>query len=261
MIDRATFDALGESADPERVRHYAESVSLRDFGLILYTSGTTSQPRGAMITHEAFVRGWRGVGEMWHSGPQDRQLTPLPLFHVTALGCLLWTLSAGGTFFTDFSFDAGRTLEMLEHERITEFFPAYQPIMEAVLAHPSFASADLSALRMFQNVAAPQVLERFQARIPHAVQVSCYGGTEGGVVTMGRPEDPPEVRINTCGAPQRGVELRIVDETGAPVGPGVRGIIQFRGFLTLSGYWKSPQKTAESLLADGWVTMQGPRCH
>jgi fatty-acyl-CoA synthase len=256
MIDRAAFAVIGDGADPALVAHRVESVSLRDFGLILYTSGTTSQPRGAMITHEAFVRGWIGVAGIWHSGPEDRQLTPLPLFHVTALGCLLWTLSAGGTFFTDFSFDAERTLATLERERITEFFPAYQPIMEAVLALPGFADADLSALRMFQNVAPPQVLERFQQRIPHAVQVSCYGGTEGGVVTMSRPEDAPEVRRDTCGAPQRGVELRIVDESGAVVGPGVRGVIQFRGFLTLTGYWKSPEKTAASVLQDGWVTMQ-----
>ncbi len=256
MIDRAAFAALGETAADELMRHRAEAVSLRDHALILYTSGTTSQPRGAMITHEAFVRGWIGVAGMWHSGPEDRQLTPLPLFHVTALGCLLWTLSAGGTFHSDFSFDAGRTLLVLEQERITEFFPAYQPIMEAVVAHPRFPDADLSALRMFQNVAPPEVLGRFQRLIPHAVQVSCYGGTEGGVVTMGRPEDPLEVRRDTCGAPQRGVEVRIVDESGAVVGPGVRGIIQFRGFLTLTRYWKSPEKTAASVLQDGWVTMQ-----
>jgi fatty-acyl-CoA synthase len=256
MIDRASFDALGETTDDEPVRHRVQAVSLRDHALILYTSGTTSQPRGAMITHEAFVRGWIGVAGMWHSGPRDRQLTPLPLFHVTALGCLVWTLSAGGTFFTDFSFDAGRTLDVLEQQRITEFFPAYQPIMEAVVTHPRFPGADLSALRMFQNVAPPEVLGRFQRLIPHAVQVSCYGGTEGGVVTMSRPEDTLEVRRDTCGTPQPGVEVRIVDESGSVVGPGVRGIIQFRGFLTLTRYWKSPEKTAASVLEDGWVTMQ-----
>ncbi len=256
MVARAGFDRLGDATDEAVLRKQAEAVNLRDFALILYTSGTTSQPRGAMITHEAFVRDWIGVAGLWHSGPEDRHYTPLPLFHVTGLGCLFWTLAAGGTFFTDYHFDAERTLRTLEEERITEFYPAYQPVMEAVLAHPHFPDADLSALRIFQNVAPPESLEKFQARLPGAVQLSCYGGTEGGVVSMTRPEDPPDVRRNTCGAALPGVELRVVDEDGTPQGPGERGIIQFRGYNTLTRYWKSPEKTAESVLEDGWTTMQ-----
>jgi fatty-acyl-CoA synthase len=256
MVDRDAFAALGEGVDEERLRTRVEGVPLRDFALILYTSGTTSQPRGAMITHEAFVRGWIGVAGIWHTSPDDRHYTALPLFHVTALGCLTWVLAAGGTFFSDYNFDAGRCLHALETERITEFYPAYQPVMEGVLAHPHFPDADLSSLRIFQNVAPPEVLAKFQQRIPHAVQLTCYGGTEGGVVTMTRPEDPPEVRLNTCGTPQLGVELRVVDDNGAPLGPGERGIIEFRGFNTLSYYWKSPEKTAQSIREDGWVTMQ-----
>lgn len=256
MVDRDAFAALGKNVDEERLRTRVEGVPLRDFTLILYTSGTTSQPRGAMITHEAFVRGWIGVAGIWHTSPDDRHYTALPLFHVTALGCLTWVLAAGGTFFSDYNFDAGRCLHALETERITEFYPAYQPVMEGVLAHPDFQDADLSSLRIFQNVAPPEVLAKFQQRIPHAVQLTCYGGTEGGVVTMTRPEDPPEVRLNTCGTPQQGVELRVVDENGLPLGPGERGIIEFRGFNTLSYYWKSPEKTAQSIREDGWVTMQ-----
>jgi acyl-CoA synthetase (AMP-forming)/AMP-acid ligase II len=257
MVTRAAFDRLGDAVAEARLRNQAEAVSLRDFALILYTSGTTSQPRGAMITHEAFVRDWIGVAGLWHSGPQDRHYTPLPLFHVTGLGCLFWTLAAGGTFFSDFHFDAERTFRALEQERITEFYPAYPPVMEAVISHPDFPTTDLSALRIFQNVAPPETLEKFQSRLPSAVQLTCYGGTEGGVVSMTRPEDPPEVRRNTCGAALPGIELRVVDpDTAVPLDPGERGIIQFRGYNTLTRYWKSPEKTAESVLADGWTTMQ-----
>jgi fatty-acyl-CoA synthase len=255
MIDRRSFAALGDAVDEHQLRTRVEGVALRDFALMLYTSGTTSQPRGAMITHEAFVRGWIGVGGIWHTTPEDRHYTSLPLFHVTALGCLTWVLAAGGTFFSDYTFDAGRTLQALEEERITEFYPAYQPVMEGVLAHPGFAGSDLSSLRIFQNVAPPEVLEKFQRRIPHAVQLTCYGGTEGGVVSMTRPEDPAEVRLNTCGSPQPGLELRVSDEHGKPLGPGERGLIEFRGFNTLSYYWKSPEKTAQSIREDGWTNM------
>lgn len=256
MVSRDEFETLGEDLDEALLQTRVAGVSLRDFALMLYTSGTTSRPRGAMVTHEAFVRGWIGVAAMWHTSPEDRHYSPLPLFHVTALGCLTWVLAAGATFLSDYSFDAERCLKTLVEERVTEFYPAYQPVMEGVLAHPEFPNADLSALRIFQNVAPPEVLAKFQERIPHAVQLTCYGGTEGGVVTMTRPEDPLEIRLNTCGTPQAGVELRVIGDDGRPLGPGEIGIIEFRGFNTLSYYWKSPEKTAESIREDGWVTMQ-----
>ncbi len=255
MLDRRAFEELGADVDEARLRNRVEGVRLRDIALILYTSGTTSRPRGAMITHEAFVRGWIGVGGIWHTTAEDRHYTALPLFHVTGLGCLTWVLAAGATFFTDYSVDPGRCLDALEQERITEFYPAYQPVMEDVLAHPRFPEADLGALRVFQNVAPPEVLAKFQERLPGAVQLTCYGGTEGGVVTMTRPEDPPQVRLNTCGSCQPGVELRVVDGQGRGLGPGEPGVIQFRGFNTLDCYWKSPEKTAETILEGGWVTM------
>jgi acyl-CoA synthetase (AMP-forming)/AMP-acid ligase II len=175
---------------------------------------------------------------------------------VTALGCLTWTLGKGSTFYSDYSFDATRALDTLERERITEFYPAYQPVMEAIIGHPRFPEADLSALRVFANVAPPEVLARFQRAIPHAVQLTVYGGTEGGVVTTVALDDPLEVRLNTCGACQPGMELRIVDvDDGRVLGPGERGVIQFRGFCTLDGYWNDTVKTAESILPGGWVTM------
>jgi fatty-acyl-CoA synthase len=256
MLDRAAFDALGERADEALMRNRVEGVRLRDVAMILYTSGTTAQPRGAMLSHEAFVRTWMSTGRIFRTTIEDRHWTALPLFHVTALGCLTWVIGHGATFFTDYSVDAGRCLETLERERITEFYPAYQPVMEAVLNHPRFPETDLSSLRVFLNVAPPEVLAKFQARLPHAIQMTTYGGTEAGPVALTRLDDPPEVRLNTCGACQPGMELRVCDEeTGQELAPGERGIIQFRGFNTLSGYYRAPEKTAETMLEDGWVTL------
>jgi fatty-acyl-CoA synthase len=256
MVGRARFDALGETADDALLRNRVEGVRLRDVALILYTSGTTAQPRGAMLSHEAFVRTWMSTARIFGTTPGDRHWTALPLFHVTALGCLTWVVGSGATFFCDYSFDAGRCLQTLERERITEFYPAYQPVMEAVLSHPRFPGTDLSSIRVFLNVAPPEVLAKFQARFPHAVQMTTYGGTEGGPVALTRLDDPLEVRLSTCGACQPGMELRVCDEDdGHVLGPGERGIIQFRGFNTLSGYYRAPEKTAETMLADGWVTL------
>jgi fatty-acyl-CoA synthase len=256
MLARADFDALGDQADEQLLRTRVEGVPLRDTALILYTSGTTSNPRGAMLSHEAFVRTWMVTAGIWGTTSEDRLWSALPLFHVTALGTVTWVLGRGATFFSDYSFDAGRTVATLRDERITQFYPAYQPVTEAVLAHPDFDKADLSLINTWLNVAPPEVLDKFQKRLPHAVQLTTYGGTEGGCVSLTRRDDPLEVRLHTCGACQPGLELRVVDPMGRPLGPGERGIIQFRGYNTLSGYYKAPEKTAETMVGDGWVTMQ-----
>ena len=91
-----------------------------------------------MLSHEAFVRTWMVTGRIWATTPEDRLWSALPLFHVTALGTVTWVLGIGATFFSDYSFDADRTLATLRDEQITQFYPAYQPVMEAVLAHPEF---------------------------------------------------------------------------------------------------------------------------
>jgi acyl-CoA synthetase (AMP-forming)/AMP-acid ligase II len=255
MIGRARFDAApGPETDAELTVR-VQGARLRDTAIILYTSGTTSAPRGAIITHEAYVRTWVATGRMFGTTPDDRHWTALPLFHVTALGCLTWVIACGATFISDYSWDPGRALESIERERATEFYPAYQPVMESFVNHPRFAEADLSSVRVFLNVAPPEVLAKFQARLPHAVQLTTYGGTEGGPVAISRLDDSLEDRLTTCGRCQPGMELRVCDEQGAPLPAGETGIIQFRGFNTLSGYYKAPEKTAESMLPGGWVTM------
>jgi acyl-CoA synthetase (AMP-forming)/AMP-acid ligase II len=255
LTDRATFDQLGADADQAAVQHAVERVELSDVALILYTSGTTSHPRGVMLSHEAFVRTWMSTGRIWRTGPEDRHYSALPLFHITALGCVTWVLGCGATFYSDATVDPRRCLETLERERITEFYPAYQPVMEAVLAEAGFADADLSSIRVFLNVAPPEVLARFQRALPHAVQMTTYGGTECGPAALTRLDDPLDVRINTCGSPQPGMELRVVGEDGRALGPGERGVVQVRGFHTLDGYWNAPEKTAETVLDDGWVSL------
>ena len=255
MMDREAFDLAGLQIDEQKLITRVEGQRVRDPALILYTSGTTSAPRGAILSHEAYVRTWTSTGRIWGTRPDDRHWTALPLYHVTALGCLTWVLGVGATFISDYAWDAGRALSALEAERATEFYPAYQPVMEDLISHPDFEKTDLSAIRTFLNVAPPEVLAKFQERLPHAVQLTTYGGTEGGPVTLVRPTDPLETRLNTCGRCQPGLELRVVGEDGRELGPGEPGVIQFRGWNTLTEYYKSPEKNAESLLPGGWVTM------
>jgi fatty-acyl-CoA synthase len=252
FVSRREFDALADD-DVTRVR--VEGQRVRDPAIVLYTSGTTSAPRGAILTHEAFVRVWMSSGRIFATTPEDKQYNPLPLFHVAALGSMTWTIGHGATFISDYAWDAGRALKAMEAERATQFFPAYQPIMEDFIGHPDFARTDLSALRVILNTCPPEILRKFQERIPQAIELTMYGGTEGGPVTVTRLDDAYEDRMNTSGHPHPGLELRVVGEDGRVLGPGEPGIIQFRGYNTLERYHKSPEKTAESMPGDGWVTM------
>jgi fatty-acyl-CoA synthase len=249
-------DALDDAhavADQQVVQRCV-GTRLRDVGLILYTSGTTSLPRGALLTNEAFVRTWTAVGNAWGITGSDRFWDPLPMFHLAALGPMTFIFGRGATMLTDTYFDAGRGLRQIEEERATWIYPAYPPIMQALAAEPDFAARDLSSIRAYMTVGPPETLERYEDYIPHAPQISLYGLTEGGALAFTRLTDPRTARTHTCGHPLPGVSVRIMDpETGQECPVGVPGEIQFRGFNAFSGYYNDPDKTASTLLDGGWV--------
>ena len=252
FVTQRDFDAAGEPVTDAEITGLAQRVLAGSTALILYTSGTTAAPRGAMHTHESFGRAWMNVASVWSSTSEDRHWSALPLFHVTALGCMTWVHGVGATFFSDFAFDAGRTVAVLNDERITEFFPAYPPVMEAVITHPDFAAADVSHVRVMNNVAPPETLRKFQSRFPDTKQVTVYGGTEGGCVSITRPEAPLEVRLNTCGTPLPGLQMRVCGPDDEILPPNTEGELQYRGINTFHGYYNHPEKTYESFARGGW---------
>ena len=151
-------------------------------------------------------------------------------------------------------FEPGEALDLLERERCTVAFPAFETIWLAVLNHPRFAEADLAALRLVINVGVRTTLESMQARVPHAPQVSCTGSTETcAFACIGEPDDPLETRLTTSGRPLRSVEVRTVDpETGLDSGPGVVGELLFRGPSLFVRYHDDPESTALAIDDDGW---------
>lgn len=256
FLGAADFAAAAGRADTARLRQHCAGVPLRNLAAIVYTSGTTSQPRGAMLTHEALVRGWMMTGRRWGLRAGDRFWNPCPMFHIAALGPLIFTIGSGATYVTDTFFDAGRGLRQIREERATHLYPIYPPITQALLSHPDFAGTDLSAVRVWANVAPLETLRRYQAAIPHAAQITMYGATEGGAVTLGSPEDSLQARLTTCGDPLPGNEIRVIDpDSGAVLPPGRLGELAFRGFNAFSGYWNDPAKTAATIDAQGWVRL------
>jgi fatty-acyl-CoA synthase len=238
----------------QRVAELARDVRPEDEFVVIYTSGTTANPRGCVHTHESVVRqgaslaGWIGLGQ------GDRFWTPLPFFHVGGFDVLFASLSAQATMIHAGQFEPGAALAQLAVERVTHAFPAFETIWMPVLNHPDFPAADLSRITTVINVGTPERMRYMQDRLPAAVQISCTGSTEGAAfVCVGDPADPPEARALYAGRPVAGMEARIVDpKTGADLPDHTPGEFVFRGVSRFARYYRDPRTTAERIDDDGW---------
>lgn len=250
--------AAGRAVPAAEVAARAATVPPQALALILYTSGTTAAPKGCMITQQAMVANARALGERYELTAADRFWSPLPIFHIAGILPLVAVLDAGGAYLTVPHFEPGQALEMLERERATLAYPCFVTIMQDLIGHPRFAATDLSSVRLMNANFAVQpdwIAEAMVKAMPHTVFVGTYGLTEAaGTICTSRPDDPWEARRFRLGAPLPGWEVRIVDpDTRAPLPAGAKGEIEARGPGMLAGYYRAPEKTAETLTEDGWM--------
>ena len=250
----AEFVAAAEAvplADVERIQ-----AELRDDddALMLYTSGTTANPKGCVHRHAALIAEGERVAERLRLTADDRFWTPLPFFHIGSIAVLCGTLAASSATCQMPLFEPTVALDQLELERCTVAFPAFETIWLGVLNHPRFPDADLSSLRIVVNAGVPNSLRMMQARLPDAPQVSCFGSTETcAFACLGDADDPLEARLTTGGRPLRDVELRAVDpETGRDVPAGQVGELLMRGPTRFVRYHEDPELTSRVIDEDGW---------
>jgi len=254
FMARQTFDALAVQSSVEQVDADRICVKLRDPCIMMYTSGTTANPKGCPLSNEALVRtGINMTRERFFLTSTDRFWAPLPMFHMAAILPMMASAYEGAAFLSMTHFDAGVALKMMEEEQVTVAFPSFPTITNELITHPDFAKTDLSKLRRINNVAPVDVLRKFQNAFPQAVQTGAFGLTEvGGVIAYNHPDESLETRLHTCGKPFPGIEVRIVDpDTFEDVPANVKGEIICRGYSVFEGYYKSPEKNAEAF-KDGW---------
>lgn len=251
----SAFTRLAGDVSVGDMRRRAATVRLRDIAILLYTSGTTSSPRGCLVTHEAIVRDWLAVARQLKVTTADRCWNPAPFFHITGIGVNLLAVASGATVLSALYFEPDSAFDLIEREGATVLYPAYPPITQAILNHPRYRDADLRHARVMLNVAPPDTMRQMQAAMPQVIQVSTYGGTETcGVAVLHQLTDDAEVRATTCGRPLAGAEIRIVDpRSGTDVACGDAGEILMRGVNACEGYYKDPQKTAQLIDEDGWL--------
>lgn len=244
----------GESVPPERIHHRQRSVRLRDTMMLVYTSGTTAAPKGAMLSHEAVSRLTTGIVDRLELVADDQVWTAIPLFHGGGVSFLISTLSAGATFVHPGLFDPNITLPLLIDNKVTVALAAFETIWLPVLAQYDPAKHDLSTIRAVMVVGVEERLRQMAAALPQATQVSCVAMTEScAFLSLHRLDDPYEVRMTTGGRPMPGMEVRVIDiDTGEDVSPGGQGELLFRGPNAFDGYFRDPELTAEVFDDEGW---------
>jgi fatty-acyl-CoA synthase/long-chain acyl-CoA synthetase len=258
FVAEADFDAAADRIPEIEVHKTRLRTRVRDTALMLYTSGTTANPKGCLITHEAQVRNSIALGRhRYRLTREDSLWSPLPMFHIAAVLPMLAIFDVGGTYLTMGYFDAGVALKMLEDHKVTATYPSFVTIMQGLIYHPDFPTRDLSSIRLMNSnfaVQPPGVAEPIMKAMPAAIQVGSFGMTEAsGTVSTGSPGEPQSQRITRLGRPLPGLEVRVVDpNTGREVATGERGEVLVRGYSLFEGYYRDPVKSAEALDKDGW---------
>jgi fatty-acyl-CoA synthase len=220
--------------------------------VLMYTSGTTGRPKGALLTHRNFLFGAIHSLLAYGLGPACRSLVVAPLFHIGALGASVTpVIYAGGSLVLAEFERPGDTLLTLEEEKITYMFAV--PVMYELMARSGrWEAADFSRVDFFIAGGAPMpaaLIQRYQ-REKGVGFAQGYGMTETLRVTNLDLADAA-TKIGSIGKPAFHTEVMLVDDEGGAVSPGEPGEILVRGPTVFAGYWGQPQATA-LVLKDGW---------
>lgn len=248
-FDTPEWAALAETgaAHLDEARSRLAAIGPDDLSDILFTSGTTGLPKGAMTAHGQNLTLFRSYAETLGYRAGDVYLVVNPFFHSFGYKAgWLAGLISGATVLPHAAFDAASVLRRIESERVT-LLPGPPTLYQSLLA-ADWRAHDLSTLRVAVTGAAsvPEpLIHEMRESLGFDVVLTAYGLTEAcGVVTMCSPDDPVPVIARTAGRPIPGVEVRIAPETGE---------LLVRGTGVMRGYFEDPAATAKAIDADGWL--------
>jgi acyl-CoA synthetase (AMP-forming)/AMP-acid ligase II len=256
-ISFADFLARGGSVDDaDRARRSAE-VKGTDLCHILFTSGTTGSPKGAMLVHWAVCKAYFDWASVVGLRPGDRYLCINPFFHSFGLNAaVLTSLMKGACLLPQLTFDVPAVMRRVPADRIS-VMPGPPAIYQTIMNHPDLASFDMSSLRLSVTGAATipvQMIYDMRDKLGFETIVTGYGLTESsGIATMCRHDDDPEIIAHTSGRAIPDVEVLVVDEHGTEVPRGESGEIVIRGYNVMLGYLDDAEQTAETVDAQGWL--------
>ncbi|WP_327692878.1 fatty acyl-CoA synthetase [Streptomyces sp. NBC_00459] len=225
-----------------------------DLVQLLYTSGTTALPKGAMMTHRSLVHEYLSAIAALDLSPGDRPVHSLPLYHSAQMHVfLLPYLAVGAPNIILDGPDGDAILDLVEAGRADSLF-APPTVWIGLAGRSDFATRDLSGLRKAfygASIMPVPVLERLRERLPKLAFYNCFGQSEIGPLSMVLGPYEHKGRMDSCGRPVLFVDARVVDENGDEVPDGTTGEVVYRSPQLCEGYWDKPEETAAAF-RDGW---------
>jgi fatty-acyl-CoA synthase len=258
VLSFAGWDAFTATGDSAAVKERPlPDVAPSSTAMVLYTSGTTGRPKGAVLTHRGLTNNARLAFEAGGIGPDDVEINPMPLFHVG--GSALFTLGpvqATATQVLMPRFSPALELELIEAHRVT-LLCGVPTMLMALLGHPDLAKRDVSSLRRVLTGGAfspPALARQVEAALGVTYMIG-FAQTEAGcVISIATGADPADDRAETMGRPLPHAEARVADlRTGETARCGEVGEICARGYLVMRGYLNAPEATAAAIDAGGWL--------
>ncbi|MBV1917982.1 MAG: FadD3 family acyl-CoA ligase [Sphingomonadaceae bacterium] len=253
-----SFLEAGLDVKPQAVRQRMQSLAPSDNMDLMFTSGTTGNPKGVLMTHLQNLETYRKFAKVIQFRRDDKYLMVNPYFHAFGYKAgIIAALLVGMTMYPQAVFSADEAMAQIEREKIA-VFPAAPTIYQMILNHPDFSKYDLSSLRVSVTGSASvpvELIKRMQSEMSFEHIHVGWGLTEAcGVGTMTRAGDPPDKISGTTGpALYPELELIIADEGSNELPVGEQGEILLRGMSVMNAYFGDEAATAEALDADGWL--------
>ena len=236
--------------------------------MVLYTAGTTGQPKGAIYTHKAF---WQNllltIIDTYKQTYNERWIGPIPMYHIGGFGTLMRIFLMSNAFYLKSKFDSSDYLRTIEKEKITILY-AYPTMINAMVNDPQCSQFDLSSLRLVIYAGSP-IPENILRRAHDLFKcdfLQRYGATEccGSAILILSPDDHRSLLVNngkehrrlqSAGKPSLGTMVKLVDPNGQPIiEPWRSGILLAKLSAHMEGYWRDPEETSK-VLCDGWLRL------
>ncbi len=252
----ADFLSEGEGVDPSVIERMAAVVTAEDPMDIMFTSGTTGRPKGAVFTHGQNIKCYAQYSEVWGLRRDDRYLIIPPFFHTFGykmgwLSCMM----AGCQMRPMETFDPAGLLPLIAQDGIS-VVTGPPTIFQSLLDQSGGKTQGLASLRLSMTGAAVvpvDLVRRMYSDLGFETVTVAYGMTEcNGYVCCTRSDDDPELVARSVGIPLPDVEMRCVDLDGSALPPGVDGEVCLRGPMVMKGYFGDPEATADAIDSDGW---------